>query len=152
MNLNFKVRPFAELSLKELYEILALRQSIFIVEQNCPYMDCDGKDFHALHLMGFTDEGKLAAYARIIEPGISYPEVSIGRVVTATTYRKFGLGRQLMAEALRVAKENYGDVDVRIGAQRYLLKFYADFGFETGEPYIEDGIDHNIMLRKGIST
>jgi ElaA protein len=144
----FILKPFNELTTKELYEILSLRQSVFIVEQNCPYMDCDGKDFFASHLMGYTGDGALVAYARIIDPGISYIEVSIGRVVTAIPHRKFGLGKLLMAEALKTINNIYGNVPVKIGAQSYLLDFYESFGFETGEAYIEDGIPHHIMLRK----
>lgn len=141
-------KTFKELTAVELYEILNLRQNVFIVEQNCPYLDCDGKDFHAKHLMGRTKDGNLAAYARIIQPGISYKEVSIGRVVTAIAYRKFGFGKLLMAEALKTIESIYGNVPVRICAQSYLLDFYASFGFEAGESYIEDGIPHHIMLRK----
>lgn len=150
MNITWSYKSFANLTNKELYEILSLRQEVFIVEQNCPYLDCDGKDYKSFHLIGKSDEGVLVAYARIVEQGVSYDEVSIGRVITKPAYRKFGLGKKLMAAALNTVKENYGDVDIRIGAQSYLLNFYNSFGFETLEAYMEDGIPHHIMLRKAI--
>lgn len=148
MNLEFKLKKFDQLLLKELYEIMKLRQSVFIVEQHCPYNDCDDKDYFSLHLMGYTSDGVLAAYSRIVQPGISYDEVSIGRVITSVNYRTRGFGKLLVTEALKVINQTYGKVDVRIGAQSYLLKFYSAFGFEKGEAYIEDGIPHHIMLRK----
>ncbi len=147
MNISWTCKPFNELSTIELYEILYLRQEVFIVEQNCPYQDCDRKDFNSLHLMGWSEKCELLAYSRIVEPGISYDEVSIGRVITKPGYRKFGFGKLLIEESIKVIEMHYGKVPIRIGAQSYLLKFYAAFGFETMEPYLEDGIPHHIMLR-----
>lgn len=148
MELNFDLKTFDQLSVYRLYEILKLRQSIFIVEQNCPYLDCDGKDIYAHHLLGLNKTDELIAYLRILPQGISYDEVSIGRVTTAIQFRKFGFGKKLMEEALNTINILYGKVPVRIGAQSYLLDFYQSFGFEKLEPYIEDGIPHHIMLRK----
>lgn len=150
MHINWTCKSFAHLTTTELYNLLSLRQQVFIVEQNCPYLDTDGKDFKSLHLMGMGADGELIAYARIVAPGVSYAEVSIGRVISKPAYRKHGFGKQLITEALQVIKNNYGDVDIRIGAQSYLLKFYQAFGFETLEAYMEDNIPHHIMLRKSI--
>ncbi len=148
MELNFELKTFDQLTVYRLYELLKLRQSIFIVEQNCPYLDCDGKDIYAHHLLGLSETNELIAYLRILPQGISYDEVSIGRVTTAFQYRKYGFGKKLMEEALINIKKLYGEVPVRIGAQSYLLDFYQSFGFEKLEPYMEDGIPHHIMLRK----
>ena len=140
-------KPFTELTTNELYAIMRLRQEVFIVEQNCPYLDADGKDLKSNHLMGYVDD-ELVAYSRIVKPGVSYEEVSIGRVVSSTAHRKLAYGRQLMAESIRRIETLYGNVPVRIGAQQYLQKFYESFGFERlGEPYLEDNIPHIIMLR-----
>lgn len=147
MKITWSHKPFSELTTVELYEILYLRQEVFIVEQNCPYQDCDGKDFKSLHLMGFSENNELLAYCRIVAPGVSYEEVSIGRVITKPAYRKYGFGKQLIAQAIKIIEKHYGNVEIRIGAQSYLLNFYAAFGFETLEPYMEDGIPHHIMLR-----
>ena len=150
MKISWLCKPFDELTTTELYEILYLRQEVFIVEQNCPYQDCDRKDFSSLHLMGFNENNDLMAYSRIVEAGISYVEVSIGRVITRPAFRKCGFGKLLISEVIKIIKQHYGNVSIRIGAQSYLLDFYAAFGFETLEAYMEDGIPHHIMLRKSI--
>ena len=124
---------------------------VFIVEQNCAYLDADGRDAAAWHLLGWRDENgapTLAAYARIFEPGIRYAEASVGRVVTASEVRRSGAGRQLMSEALRRLENLAPGQPIRIAAQRYLESFYAGFGFRTvSAPYEEDGIIHVDMLR-----
>ena len=146
MMLTWIFKPFAELSLTELYAIMRLRQEVFIVEQNCPYLDADGKDFKSYHLMGYAGND-LVAYSRIVKPGVSYEEVSIGRVVSSNQHRGLAYGRQLMAESIAQTEKLYGLVPIRIGAQQYLQKFYESFGFERqGESYMEDGIPHVIML------
>lgn len=118
------------------------------MEQNCLYLDTDGKDPDSFHLMGFAEKDFLAAYARIVFPGISYDEVSIGRVVSSPKYRRTGLGKILMEEAIKQIEILYGKVPIRIGAQLYLLEFYKGFGFiEEGEIYLEDNIQHVIMMR-----
>lgn len=147
MKISWSHKPFTELTTAELYEILYLRQEVFIVEQNCPYQDCDRKDLKSLHLMGWGENNDLIAYCRIVAPGISYDEVSIGRVITKPAFRKYGFGKILIAEAIKIIEKYYGNVPIRIGAQSYLLNFYAAFGFQTLEPYLEDGIPHHIMLR-----
>jgi ElaA protein len=131
--------------------MVRLREGVFIVEQNCPYPDADGRDPRAWHLLGwlYGESGRtLVAYARIFEPGIRYDEASIGRVVTAPEVRGTGLGKALMAEALRRTEALVPGRPVKIAAQRRLEDFYLGFGFTTiSAPYEEDGIIHVDMLR-----
>jgi ElaA protein len=146
--LLWQLKPFTELSALELYNILRLRGEVFVLEQNCPYVDADGKDISSYHLCGFFEED-LAAYARIVPPGIIYAEPSIGRVVTSAKYRRIGLGKELVRKAIEETKKLYGETPIRIGAQAYLKKFYETLGFkDMNEPYVEDGIPHLIMLLK----
>ncbi len=146
--LKYTCLPFSQLSNDELYRLMALRQEVFIVEQDCPYLDADGKDQEAYHLMGKTSEGLILACARILPPGISYHGyASIGRVVSSLSIRNRGEGHRLMKEALRITKKLYAYFPVKISAQCYLEKFYGQYGFEAmGEPYLEDGIPHIAMI------
>lgn len=147
MNIRWIIKPFQELSVIELYELIKLRLEIFVVEQNCSYQDADGKDLKSLHLMGYSNDGVLVAYCRILPAGISYAEVSIGRVVSSSLVRGSGVGKQLMLEALKCIEEKFGNSSVRISAQSYLLKFYESFGFKSlGKEYLEDNIPHMEML------
>ncbi|HEX8476014.1 MAG TPA: GNAT family N-acetyltransferase [Pyrinomonadaceae bacterium] len=149
---------FDELSLQDLYAILRLRQLVFIVEQECPYLDADDYDAKAWHLLGRVvrdDDATplLAAYVRIFPPGIKYAEASIGRVVTHPDVRRTGMGKTLMREALRRTESLTPQTDIRIGAQMYLEKFYEGFGFRrVSEPYMEDGIPHIEMVRKAVDS
>lgn len=146
--LTWHLKHFKELTSTELYAIMRVRQEVFIVEQTCPYLDADGKDTYCQHLVGYVDTD-IAAYARIVPPHVSYDEPSIGRVLTTAKYRKDGYGRLLMQKAIAETINAFGAVDIRIGAQLYLKKFYESFGFvQQGEVYDEDGIDHIIMLRR----
>ncbi|MBS1614283.1 MAG: GNAT family N-acetyltransferase [Bacteroidetes bacterium] len=146
--LTWQLKHFKELSGTELYNLMRVRQEVFIVEQNCPYLDADGKDIYCQHLIGYVD-GEIAAYARIVPPHVSYNEPSIGRVITTVKYRTGGYGKLLMQKAITETINTYGAVDIRIGAQLYLKKFYESFGFlQQGDVYDEDGIDHIIMLRR----
>lgn len=147
MDINWQIKSFGALSAADLYEILRLRNEVFVVEQNCPYQDVDGKDLKSIHLMAF-DKGRLAAYCRLLPDGVSFPEHSIGRVITQADYRGSGLGRQLMEKAIKTARETlFGHVPIRIGAQFYLKRFYESFGFvQTSTIYLEDGIEHIEML------
>jgi ElaA protein len=144
----FECRPFNQLSLAELYEIMALRQEVFIVEQNCPYLDADGKDAHCWHLMGRDSTGKLIAYTRLLPAGVSYPDYpSIGRVVTSPSARATGAGRELMRRSIDLCWGLFGRRPIKIGAQSYLVRFYSSLGFtSTGEEYMEDGIPHTKMI------
>lgn len=143
----FTLRPFAELRPDELYEILQLRSEVFVVEQNCVYQDMDNKDLKAWHLMG-REDGKLVVYTRLLAPGISYEQASIGRVVSSPSVRGRGLGRLLMEESIRQLYTLMGKQEIRIGAQLYLKDFYSSLGFiPDGDVYLEDGIEHITMYK-----
>ena len=140
------VKSFAALTPDELYALLRLRSEVFVVEQNCVFLDADNKDIYCHHLMLF-DNKRLIAYARLVPPGISYREMSVGRVVTAKEARKKGAGKQLMQLAVEYCRKIFGDGPIRIGAQYYLEKFYKEIGFAaTGDVYDEDGIEHIEMI------
>jgi ElaA protein len=147
MDLQWVLRKFDDLTPSELYNILRLRSEVFVVEQNCVFLDMDNKDQDCYHLMGSHDN-ELVAYVRIVPPGLAYEEMSIGRVVSSPRYRGSGAGRQLMIKAIATAYELFGKQPIRIGAQLYLKNFYNSLGFEPqGDIYIEDGIPHVIMLK-----
>jgi len=147
-SLLWTLKPFAALTLAELYALLQLRSEVFVVEQTCAFQDIDGQDQTALHLLGYTEAGELAAYARLFEAGRSYTQASIGRVVTSPRHRGHGLGRALLHEAIAQCEVQFGPQPIKIGAQQYLLAFYQSFGFvEEGEGYLEDGIPHVHMVR-----
>jgi ElaA protein len=152
MNITWYHKHFKELNTTELYQILQLRNEVFIVEQNCPFQDLDDKDFKCYHLMGFDiDTQKILAYTRIVPPNVSYEEASIGRVVTSHLARKGGIGKELMTKSIELLEELYGGVSIKIGAQLYLKKFYESFGFQqVEEVYLEDGIEHILMIRNEI--
>lgn len=147
--LHFSCLPFDQLTPGELYAIMALRQEVFVVEQNCPYLDADGKDIEAWHLMGRDERGRLLAYTRLLPEGVSYPGYSsIGRVVSAPAARGTGAGRLVMQRSIALCRHLFGPLPVKIGAQTYLLRFYESLGFQsTGEHYLEDGIPHTSMIR-----
>lgn len=152
MHIDWQYKKFDELSVKELYQVLQLRNEVFVVEQNAVYQDADDKDINSFHLCGWHNEN-LVTYARIIPPGLAFNEASIGRVVTAPAYRKMKLGKQLMALAIKHTLETYHVNSIKIGAQLYLQKFYTELGFENcSEMYIEDGIPHieMILINKNI--
>jgi len=142
---------FGELSNADLYTVLAARQQVFIVEQTCLFLDMDGLDAGAQHLLGWTvvaGQRQLAAYLRLLAPGVKYPEASIGRVLSTPAARGTGAGRALLTEGTRGADRLYPRHANRIGAQLYLETFYRQFGYVTvTAPYDEDGIMHVDMLR-----
>lgn len=149
MAITWKIKAFDELTSRELYEIFQLRLEVFSVEQDVAYQDADGKDVECYHLYGYTEQGLLCAYARILPAGVAYEEVSIGRVVSSPKVRGTGAGRELFTQAMNFVKQKYGSVPIRISAQSYLIKFYSTFGFETvGEEYLEDDLPHTEMFRK----
>ena len=138
---------FPTLSLDDLYDALALRCRVFILEQG-PYQDPDGLDRVSWHLLGRDDAGHLQAYLRIVDPGCKFAEPSMGRVITAPEVRGTGLGRTLVAEGLARSDAAWPGRGHRISAQAHLQRFYGGFGFTTvGEPYAEDDIPHVEMLR-----
>lgn len=146
--IRWSCKTFHELTPDELYGILRLRSEVFVVEQNCVFLDQDNKDPMCRHLMGVVDVS-LAAYVRLLPAGLAFEEISIGRVVTSPAVRRAGYGRQLMRKAIDEAWHIYGKQDIRIGAQCYLEDFYASFGFKPeGEVYLEDDIRHVEMLLK----
>jgi len=143
--MNWELSKFEELTNQDLHDIFRLRVDIFVVEQNCPYGEIDGKDPQSLHLL-YKKNGEIVAYARILPPGVSYDEPSIGRVIVAKQHRKTGLAHELLAQAVKVARANYHQ-PIKIGAQAHLEKYYARAGFvKTSAVYLEDGIPHIEML------
>lgn len=149
-NTQWQSMPFQQLTPEVLYECLRLRVNVFVVEQNCPYPELDDKDTHpdALHIMGRNTLGELVAYARILPPGLSYPQVSIGRVATAAAHRGSGLGHQLVLATLEQTQARWPQQDIQIGAQLYLQGFYEQHGFmAVSGPYLEDNIPHVDMIK-----
>lgn len=145
--MNWIIKKFADLTPHELYAIIQLRNEVFVVEQNCVYQDADNKDQQSWHVMGWLGE-LLAAYTRILPPGIIYELPSIGRVVTAPSVRKTGIGKQLMEKSIEAVENLFGSTSIKIGAQLYLKKFYESLGFcQSSEMYLEDGIEHIEMIK-----
>jgi ElaA protein len=148
MSFMWKILTWEDLSRDELYALLRLRAEVFVVEQDCPYQDLDGKDDTGHHLWAEDNQG-IAGYLRILPPGVSYEESSIGRVVTTDRVRRMGVGKELMRRGIAAAQQMYPDSEIHISAQKYLFDFYTSFGFEqVGEEYLEDGIPHIGMIRK----
>jgi len=147
-SISWSCKPFEALTPAELYAIIKLRNAVFVVEQHCVFQDADDKDQYCHHLAGVAGD-ELAAYARIVPAGISYPYVSIGRVITSPACRRAGFGKALMERAIAECFRLYGEQPIKIGAQQYLKEFYQGFGFEQASSmYLEDGIPHIEMLRK----
>lgn len=141
------LKHFKDLTPYEVYAMLRLRNEVFVVEQNCVFQDADNKDLFCFHLLLYDDK-ELVGYARLVPAGISYVEVSIGRVVTSRKVRGTGVGKKLMQLAIAHCEKIFGRVPIRIGAQLYAEKFYSSLGFvATGLVYYEDGIEHIEMVR-----
>lgn len=148
--LHWQAKPFRELDIDTLYALLKLRSDVFVVEQKCVYLDPDGKDTHpdVVHVFATDDDGAIAAYLRILPAGLSYPQASFGRVLTAPAWRGRGLGDPLVRQALAQIDARWPGADVQIGAQAHLQHYYARHGFvPSSEPYLDDGIPHIDMLR-----
>lgn len=142
--MEWNIKRFDELTIEELYEILKLRAAVFVVEQKCPYQDVDDKDKHAYHVY-LKDETGIQAYLRVLEAGVSFEEVSIGRVISVK--RRCGLGSSLLEAGITVAKEKLNASSIRIEAQSYARNFYEVHGFkQVSEEFLEDGIPHIEML------
>ena len=160
--LHWRFARFDELTRPEIHDLYRARSAVFVVEQNCVFQDIDGADPLSWHLLGTGGAGRetaqgaprlpdglLLAYCRLVPPGAKFAEASIGRVLTTEAGRRKGLGRELMAEALRRAHSLWPGQPLRIGAQVYLERFYGGYGFaRCSEPYDEDGIMHIEMLRR----
>lgn len=145
--MQFTLSSFDALSNEQLYAIMRFRQEVFVVEQDCPYVDADNRDQDALHLMGYHKD-VLMAYARILPKGISYKDhASIGRVISHPNHRGSGFGKSIMQESIRICQQHYPNIPIKISAQTYAKGFYESLGFETiGEEYLEDDIPHVGMV------
>jgi ElaA protein len=146
--LQYQTLSFYDLTLDQLYALMALRQEVFVVEQNCPYLDADGADQKGWHLLGTSEEGRLLAYARLLPPGVSYTgHASIGRVITSPAARGKGYGLELMRVAIKEINRLFPGAPLKISAQCYLIRFYESLGFKTvGDSYLEDDIPHIAMV------
>lgn len=137
------VKHFSELTVKELYGILELRSAVFVLEQNCAYQDIDGLDENAYH-MWFSDDDGIAAYLRILPPGVRFDEPALGRIISAR--RRSGIGSQIVQKGITFVQEHYGPCKITIEAQQYAREFYEKNGFvQISEPFDEDGIPHILM-------
>jgi ElaA protein len=146
--LKITVFKYQDLSQERLYEILKLRLEVFVVEQKCAYQDLDNKDEKALHLVG-EENNKIIAYTRIFRKGDFFKNSSIGRVLVKKEYRNKDYGRIIMRRSIEKLKEDPKEEKIELSAQKYLLKFYSELGFEKkGEEYLEDNIPHVKMILK----
>lgn len=150
MDLNFKWSQLETFTALDLYEVIKARESVFVVEQKCAYLEADGLDLHSWHLSVLLD-GELAGYARVVEPGCKFTEPSIGRVMTLGKFRHAKIGRALMTEAVAFTEKTFPGQGIRIGAQAHLQKFYESLGFQAiGDVYDDDGIPHIDMVKPAI--
>jgi len=148
--MQWTFKKYKELTVDEFHDILQLRINVFVVEQNCPYPELDGKDKYAYHFFAFNKEkpSRIVAYTRIFKPGDYYDKAAIGRVVVHPDFRKDGLGYKLMVKSVSQIKRTFKTGKIKIGAQTYLKKFYESLGFiKEGEDYLEDGIPHIYMVK-----
>jgi len=148
-SIEWKCKSFSQLSTDELFDLTKLRIDIFVVEQNCPYPELDDKDRHhqTRHIMGFS-ENTIIGCARLLAPGVSYPDTSLGRFAVAESFRRQSIGSTLMQQCFSNILTMWPDHNIRISAQQHLEKFYMSFGFvRTTDMYLEDGIPHIEMLK-----
>jgi ElaA protein len=146
--MTFQIKAFHELTLQQLYKILQQRTQVFVVEQNCPYPEVDGKDEKSMHVFQEI-EGEIVAYCRLLPPGVSYEEASIGRVLVHESYRGKGIAYEMMQVAITYMEEVFQQSIIKIQAQAYLEAFYGSLGFQTiSDVYLEDNIPHIDMRRK----
>lgn len=145
------VKHYNQLSIDEFHDLIALRMEVFVVEQDCPYQDLDGKDKDAYHLIAQIDD-KIVGTLRLLKPGSHYDELAIGRVVSHYDFRDKKVGHQMMAFAMDYIKNVLKLTSSRLSAQSHLVNFYGKYGFvSTGKEYLEDGIPHTEMLFKEIN-
>lgn len=146
LEIEWRWKPFSELDNREVYDMLAARNAVFVVEQNCVYGDIDGQDANAWHLFAFGGSGKekqLAGYLRVLLPDEKEPDIRIGRVLTTAAFRGIGLGSSMLEQALKHIVSQWPDAAISLHAQAHLQAFYGAFGFEpTSEVHDEDGIPH----------
>lgn len=146
--MNWKLKKFNELTIDELYKILKARNEVFILEQTCPFLDCDDKDRQSIHLF-LEKNNEVIAYCRLLPKGVAYSQSSIGRVLVSKNYRGKNLAKELMEEAINYILNIMKEKEIKIQAQAYLFKFYSSFGFiPVSEEYVEDDIPHVDMIYK----
>lgn len=148
---QWEVKMFQQLTVEQLFEVFQLRVDVFVVEQQCAYRELDEYDRHVetRHLSGRNEFSHLIAYARILPPGLRYPEVNLGRFVVKADFRKQGIGHQLLQAALQEIFSCWPKAPIRISAQEYLQAFYRQYGFtRVSEVFWEDGIPHVEMLKE----
>lgn len=146
--MEIRIRTFEALTPSELYDLLQLRSAVFVVEQECIYLDPDGKDREALHILGYR-EGELAAYTRAFAPGAYMDQASIGRVSVRESHRGLGLAKEIMVATMEAVEHTFGAAEIALSAQSYLKRFYTELGYQAvGEEYLEDGIPHIKMIRQ----
>ena len=149
---NFIWHNFDSISKEELYDVLSLRQRVFIIEQDCFYEDLDYSDQDANHLLLYKDK-KLIGYSRVFPPGIKYDAASIGRIVVDDKFRGMEYGKMITTESIEFIKNNFPKSDIFISAQFRLVHFYENLGFKIeGSVYLEDNIDHIKMVMAGSPT
>ncbi|MGF1684369.1 GNAT family N-acetyltransferase [Photobacterium minamisatsumaniensis] len=153
--MQWQCLTFEQLNTHQLYQLLKLRSDVFVVEQNCVYPDIDNHDCHTgtYHLLGYQ-QGELVAYLRLLPPGLTYADVSVGRVLTSPSARGNGIGYQLLEQGLIEAEKHWPEHSIEIGAQSHLQHYYQRYGFTAcSEEYLEDGIPHiDMRLTKRISS
>lgn len=150
--MNWYIKKFSELSTNELYKILQERVNIFVVEQNCPYPEIDGKDLESYHLFVEKDD-RVIAYTRLLPAGLAYQQASIGRVLVIESFRNTGLGKDIMEKSIEFLTDQLQEKEIKIQAQEYALKFYESFDFKAvSDVYPEDDIPHVDMVRKSDDT
>ncbi|TKC83811.1 GNAT family N-acetyltransferase [Trinickia terrae] len=146
LEFEWRWKPFAELTTHEVYDMLAARNAVFVVEQNCVYGDIDGQDAGAWHLFAYAGQGndkQLAGYLRVLLPDEHETDVRIGRVLTTTAFRGIGLGSSMLEQALKHIVKQWPDAAISLHAQAHLQAFYGAFGFEpSSEIHDDDGIPH----------
>ncbi len=147
-NITWTIKAFKDLTVDEYFEILHLRTAVFVVEQDCPYQEVDEKDRKSFHLYGKNENGEVIAVTRILPKGVSYNEISIGRVALKKEFRGKGIADTLMLTTLQFIEQEFGKQPIRISAQTYLLNYYNKHGFkQVGKAYLEDDIPHIEMLK-----
>ena len=148
--MKWQLKTYQQLTVNQLYSIVQLRIQVFVVEQNCPYLELDGKDKLAYHFFAFAEENpsQIIAYTRIFKPGDYYNFAAIGRVVVHPDFRGKNLGHELIRKSIQAIEKTFHTKNIKIGAQAYLQKFYENHGFiQVDQPYIEDGIPHIYMVK-----
>lgn len=145
--IDWKIKHYDDLDINEFHDLLALRVEIFVVEQNCPYQEIDGKDKVSYHLIGQDEQQNTVATARILPAKVYFEEVTIGRIVVSKLQRRKGIGDQIMIQSMKFVEEKFGKQNIKLAAQAEMAHFYEKHGFEkVSKPYDWDDILHVDML------